>query len=106
MPNVIVIAGPNGAGKSTLAPALLRDTLLAIERVNARVKLGGHSVPEEAIRRRFERGTKNFFELYRPISNSWRFFNAGTKPPTEIARYNENDGETIFQSDLWNEIKK
>ena len=84
----------------------LRRVELAIERVNARVRLGGHSIPEDTIRRRYERGTRNFFELYQPIANSWRFFNSGTTPATEIARYNENDGETIFQSDLWNEIKK
>ena len=84
----------------------LRRVELAIDRVNARVKLGGHSIPEETIRRRFERGTRNFFELYQPTANSWRFFNAGTTPATEIARYNENDGETIFQPELWNEIRK
>jgi predicted ABC-type ATPase len=36
----------------------LRDVELAIARVAARVELGGHSIPEETIRRRFERGKK------------------------------------------------
>ncbi len=84
----------------------LRDVELAIARVAARVRLGGHSVPEEIIRRRFERGRNNFFELYQPVANAWRFFNAGTKPPAEIARYNEKDGEIFFDEDLWNEIQK
>ena len=79
---------------------------LAIARVEARVKLGGHSIPEDTIRRRFVRGAKNFFDLYIPVADSWRFFNAGTTPATEIARYTEKDGETVFDSQLWNEIRK
>ena len=83
----------------------LRDVELAIARVNARVKLGGHWIPEETIRRRFERGTKNFFELYIPVADSWRFFNAGTTPATEIARYTQASGETVFDSRVWNQIR-
>ena len=84
----------------------LRNVDLAIARVNARVILGGHSIPEETIRRRFNRGTKNFFELYVPVVDSWRFFNAGTTPATEIARYTQTDGERIFDPGLWNKIRK
>ena len=84
----------------------LRNVELAIARVAARVQLGGHSIPEETIRRRYERSAKNFFELYRPIANAWTFFNAGTKPATEIARYNERDGELIFDEALWNQIRR
>jgi len=38
----------------------LADPELAIARVHQRVREGGHSVPEEVIRRRFERGLINF----------------------------------------------
>lgn len=38
----------------------LRSVEIAIERVRARVRLGGHSIPEETIRRRYEHGTRNF----------------------------------------------
>lgn len=83
----------------------LRTVDLAIARVGARLKLGGHSIPEETIRRRCHRGTKNLFELYIPIADSWRFFNAGTTPATEVARYTQSKGETVFDSALWSEIK-
>lgn len=46
----------------------LRNVDLAIARVAARVKIGGHSIPEETIRRRYERSMMNFFELYRPVA--------------------------------------
>ena len=44
---------------------------MAIERVRSRVRAGGHGVPEETIRRRFEAGLHNFFELYRPLAATW-----------------------------------
>jgi predicted ABC-type ATPase len=44
---------------------------LALERIRVRVKTGGHSVPEADVRRRFSRGLKNFFTVYRPLCDSW-----------------------------------
>jgi predicted ABC-type ATPase len=46
----------------------------AIKRVGIRVKLGGHNIPEPVIRRRFEVGLKNFFNLYQPIVSSWGLY--------------------------------
>lgn len=53
---------------------LLDSADLAVSRVAERVKLGGHSVPEETIRRRFTAGIKNFFELYEPLADSWQMY--------------------------------
>jgi predicted ABC-type ATPase len=36
---------------------------LAVARVKSRVRLGGHNVPEETIRRRYHAGLQNFFLL-------------------------------------------
>lgn len=84
----------------------LRDVEYAIERVKTRVKLGGHDIAEETIRRRFERGRKNFFELYVSIANAWRVFDAAPKKPKEIARYTDVGGETVFENEIWKLIKK
>ena len=78
---------------------------LAIERVQTRVRLGGHSIPEETIRKRFERGIKNLFELYIPVADAWRVFDASGITPREIARYTENAGERVFDSTIWALIK-
>lgn len=83
----------------------LRSADLAIERVAERVRAGGHSIPKETIRRRFDRGLKNLFELYIPIVNAWRVFNAAPKEPQEIARYDEINGEVIFDKEIWRLIK-
>ncbi len=44
---------------------------LAVERVAARVAQGGHNVPEEVIRRRFDAGLLNFKNLYCELVNTW-----------------------------------
>ena len=36
----------------------------AMDRVAGRVRQGGHNIPEALIRRRFEAGLRNFFQLY------------------------------------------
>ena len=58
---------------------------LAVARVADRVRQGGHNVPEPDVRRRFDSGVRNFFELYRPLLDSWRLFDASQAPPTLIA---------------------
>jgi len=51
---------------------LLPTADFALKRVRDRVRLGGHDVPEETVRRRYHRGMKNFFELYQPLATRWR----------------------------------
>lgn len=54
---------------------------MALARVRDRVLAGGHSVPEEVVRRRFSRGLANLFKLYAPLLDSWLVFdNAGEQP--------------------------
>jgi len=54
---------------------------LAIARVAARVAQGGHSVAEDVIRRRFDKGLRNFHRVFRPIVNSWVLYdNSGPAP--------------------------
>ena len=59
---------------------------LAVLRVAERVKLGGHFVPEDTIRRRFKAGLTNFFKLYEPIADSWQMYdNSDVGSPASIA---------------------
>lgn len=52
----------------------LPDAEMAVARVAARVSEGGHSVPEETIRRRYHAGLRNFFTLYRSMATTWEFW--------------------------------
>lgn len=59
----------------------LASVELAIERVAARVRQGGHDIPEAVIRRRYEAGWRNFRELYRNRVDSWQAYdNSGVEP--------------------------
>ena len=59
----------------------LPDVETAISRVAERVRHGGHDIPENTIRRRFETGLKNFHQGYKPIVDVWLHFdNAGERP--------------------------
>lgn len=53
----------------------------AVARVAARVRLGGHDVPEPVVRRRFLAGRRNFEDVYRDLADSWMLYdNAGPEP--------------------------
>ncbi len=54
---------------------------MAIERVANRVAQGGHAIPEDVIRRRFDAGWRNFNELYQSRVDMWQLYdNAGDEP--------------------------
>jgi predicted ABC-type ATPase len=40
---------------------------LAVERVARRVAQGGHHIPEQVVRRRYDAGLKNMYRLYLPL---------------------------------------
>ena len=49
---------------------------LALARVAARVRAGGHDVPAEAVRRRYARGREHFFTRYRRLTDKWYLYDA------------------------------
>ncbi|MGL4943163.1 MAG: zeta toxin family protein [Thermoguttaceae bacterium] len=58
----------------------------ASERVRARVRLGGHNIPEDVVRRRFASGLQNFFRLYIPVVTTWKLYdNTAPDRPLTIA---------------------
>jgi predicted ABC-type ATPase len=59
---------------------------IAISRVAQRAQRGGHSVPEEVIRRRFVAGRANFDRIYRSIVDEWWHFDSSDLPGVLIAR--------------------
>ncbi len=54
---------------------------MAIARVRQRVAAGGHNVPEDVIRRRFDAGLRNFSQVYMPLVDEWVLYdNSGDDP--------------------------
>jgi predicted ABC-type ATPase len=59
----------------------LSSARLALRRVAARVRQGGHNVPQADVVRRFLRGWENFQRIYRPLADSWAVYdNSGRAP--------------------------
>lgn len=46
----------------------------ALKRISIRVKKGGHSVPDEDVRRRFKRSKTNFWGVYRLLVDDWQIY--------------------------------
>lgn len=78
----------------------------AIERVMARVRKGGHSVPDEVVRRRYRRGIHNFFRLYRPIAETWRCYDSSSPSPQLVASGGRALDDAVLDSNCWRQIRQ
>ena len=59
----------------------LASSRLALSRVAARVRQGGHDVPAADVVRRFKRGWINFLSVYKPLADRWTVYEtSGSKP--------------------------
>ena len=59
----------------------VRSPQLALRRIAARVRQGGHDVPRKDVLRRFDRGWRNFELVYRALADAWSVYdNSGRKP--------------------------
>lgn len=63
----------------------------AIARVAARVRQGGHHIPDDVVRRRFKAGLDNFHTVYKQIVDSWVYYDNSSTKPVKIG-WGENHG--------------
>ncbi|NEQ85554.1 MAG: Zeta toxin family protein [Moorea sp. SIO2I5] len=82
----------------------LNTVELAITRVALRVASGGHNIPEDVIRRRYDRGIKNFLEIYSKIADCWQVYDNSSKNQLIAFSNNRSQTVTIIQADSWNQI--
>jgi len=84
----------------------LNSTETAIARVAARVKKGGHHVPEATIRQRYGRSIQNLFGLYLPVVDSWKVYdNSSAGSPVLVAEGLRGTNEIIYLPDLWSQVR-
>jgi predicted ABC-type ATPase len=57
---------------------------IAVRRIAARVKQGGHDVPTKDVVRRFERGLTNFRTLYSQVADAWAVYDSSGSFPVLI----------------------
>jgi len=55
---------------------------MALARVRQRVAMGGHHVPDDIIRRRFQQGWLNFQSVYSPLVNARAVYDSSGPAPT------------------------
>ena len=77
----------------------------AINRVEYRVRQGGHNVPPEDIRRRYDAGIRNVFQLYEEILDAWCLYDASRLPPKLVA-FEEQGLLTVIQPKRFQRIKQ
>ncbi|MBA3713481.1 MAG: zeta toxin family protein [Pyrinomonadaceae bacterium] len=85
----------------------LSSVNLAVERVRERVSMGGHSVPEGVIRRRYVKGVRNFLELYEPLADTWGVYdNSDAGTALQIAIMNKSVGTKVIEESLWRKFRE
>lgn len=65
----------------------LKSPQLALRRIAARVRQGGHNVRRADVLRRFERGWKHFVEVYRPLADQWAVYDNSGESPKLLERW-------------------
>ena len=80
---------------------------LAVRRVASRVRMGGHDVPEETIRRRYRKGLANFFHLYRPLSTTWRMYDNSHPTGPRLVATGKGKAPIVVQDEAtWAQIRR
>jgi predicted ABC-type ATPase len=69
----------------------------AVGRVALRVTHGGHDVPEEDIRRRFDRSRRHFVEDYLPLADEWGLWDNHSPPLRQIADSTSHTIEELME---------
>ena len=88
----------------TIVYLFLDSADTCVDRVNERVQKGGHDVPEMDVRRRFVRSIRNFWNLYRPLSDHWLLvYNSGNQPQ-DVAVGTATDA-SVRDAELFSQFK-
>ena len=77
----------------------------AIERVAQRVIEGGHNIPTDVIRRRYQAGIDNLFNIYLNIVDSWMIVENQLNPRVLIADGGLDNEPRIYNESLYLKLK-
>ena len=83
----------------------LNNPALAVERINERVKNGGHNIPDDIVLRRYFKGIINLFDYFIPACDCWLVADNSDESPVIISRGINNIDITIFNESIWTTIK-
>ena len=78
---------------------------MAVERVAARVRSGGHDIPEETIRRRYRMGIQYLFDSYMQTCDKWILAD-NSRPPFAIIAEGSKKGFAIRDMEKYKKVKE
>jgi predicted ABC-type ATPase len=84
----------------------VRSSELSVQRVAERVRRGGHHIPQETIRRRYGRGARNFWRLYRPLADVWVLCDNSGAELIEVARGTQERVTAVYCRELYDEFER
>ncbi len=86
-----------------------------LERIRARVAIGGHNIPKKSVLRRHSRCFQNFWNIYRPYADNWFIFDNSLTKPTlllssdQYSKLNQDDKDQIgseFEKGMFRGIER
>ena len=83
----------------------LKSAELAIERVSARVKAGGHYVSDQTIRSRYSRSVWNLFNLYMPVVTTWTVYDNSGESPVFVAEGQNSNLTNCADPERWEALR-
>ena len=92
--------------KTSIIYTFVDSPEVCIARIAARVKKGGHYIPDEDVRRRYARSKRNFWGLYAPIVDYWTLLYNGDAQIVMVARKDNRYGTAVFSESLFNVFKE
>ena len=79
----------------------LPSAALAVQRVASRVRMGGHAVPADVVRRRYYSGLHNLFRLYLPLATTWRIYDSSRGRMPELVAVGNEATTVVYDEALW-----
>ena len=86
--------------ETTLIYIFVDSAEVCIARIAARVRSGGHSIPDADVRRRYARSKRNFLGVYSPLADQWTLFYNGDAQTHLVARKSADGSTAVFSEPL------
>jgi len=91
---------------TTLIYVFVDSAEICIARIAARVRNGGHYIPDADVRRRYGRSKRNFLNVYAPLVDQWTLIYNGSAQADMVARKDAYEHTTIFSESLYDLFKE
>lgn len=82
------------------------DVEFAIARVAARVRAGGHHVPPDTVRQRYNRSVSNLINLYMPHLTTWKVFDNTLSNYQLVAEGGRGWAGFVCDEATWDKIRR